>query len=287
MLGPTKKAMANLLPTGEILLRDLGPNEIQKTLNIPFIRGAVRVFKQMASGTKALMLSADIQEEFENPNAQEDKTSSLLSVLALVLGLGMGIALFMLLPNLLTSGLIAITGVKREGFSSTLIYNLIEGIIRILILLFYMWLSSKQQEIKRVWMFHGAEHKTIACYEAGLELTVDNIRPFSRFHPRCGTSFIFIMVFISAIVFALVGWYGLWLNLLIRLALIPVVAGMAYEILRFSGKHSELWIGRILAKPGLLLQRLTTQEPDDQILAVAITAMNAVIPEDSSADDWT
>ena len=286
MIGPEKKAMANLLPNGEIILRDLGANEIPKSINVPLLRGAVRVFKQLSSGTKALMLSADIQEEFDNPEGKKKKSSALLPVLALVLGLGMGIALFMLLPNLLTTGLIALTGVERQGFSATLIYNLIEGFIRIFILLFYMWLSSKQQDIKRVWMFHGAEHKTIACYEAGMDLTVENIRPFSRFHPRCGTSFIFIMIFISAIVFAIVGWYGLWLNLLIRLALIPLVAGLAYEILRFSGKHSDRWIGRVLAKPGLLLQRLTTKEPDDTMLAVAISAMNAVIPEDSAADNW-
>lgn len=319
MIGPTKKAMAILLPSGEIALHDLGPNNTQATNNIPFVRGAIRIFKQMSIGTKALLMSADLQEEAELAQAAEstqnaestqdaetkqvseskpeaasppqkskkkEKGIDLVVVLSLVLGLGLGVGLFILLPNLLTSGLIALTGVARQGFSNTLIYNLVEGVIRIVILLFYMWLSSKQKDIKRVWMFHGAEHKTIACYEAGMDLTIDNTRQFSRFHPRCGTSFIFILVFISAIVFALVGWYGLWLNLLIRLALIPLVAGLAYEILRFSGKHSDTFLGKTLAKPGLLLQRLTTKEPDDTMLAVAIQAMNAVIPEDQSADQW-
>ncbi len=388
MIGPEKKAMANLMPDGRIVLHDLGPNDSKNSMNIPFLRGAVRIFKQMSLGTKALMMSADLQEEAETAASEAEatnvvepiaenvaiaepqtepaeeallisedaesalsadtgsdpvshvedlpdavaieevklndtvhdskveavtelsavetpemqaQTSSLTTepkaktkdkgldwvmMFALILGLGMGIGLFFLLPNLLTSGIIALTGVARQGFANTLLYNLLEGVIRIVILLFYMWLSSKQKDIKRVWMFHGAEHKTIACYEAGRELTVDNIKPFSRFHPRCGTSFIFIMVFISAIIFAVVGWYGVFLNLLIRLALIPLVAGIAYEILRFSGKHSESLLGRILAKPGLLLQRLTTKEPDEKMLEVAIRAMNAVIPEDQSADNW-
>ena len=326
MIGPERKAMANLMLNGEIVVRDLGPNDTRSTMNIPFLRGAVRIFTQMAVGTKALLLSADLQEEAEAaeaaakdneasgstaPNSGDETTEALpvkdesvpiattiselqpkekkldwLVIFSLLLGLGMGVGLFILLPNALTSGLIALTGVPRHGFSNTVIYNLIEGVLRITILIFYMWLSSKQKDIKRVWMFHGAEHKTIACYESGMELTVDNVRPFSRFHPRCGTSFILILVFISALIFALVGWYGVWLNLLIRLALIPLVAGIAYEILRFSGKHNDTLVGKILAKPGLLLQRLTTKEPDDTMLAVAIQAMNAVIPEDKTADNW-
>lgn len=330
MIGPEKKAMASLLPNGEVLVRELGPGSAQGGFDWPVLRGALRVFRQLRSGVKALMLSAEIQEEAERaaeaqmaadgrgaaqgaegpaaggeahalplagaPEAEDpgaapregDKGAADWTVfLALLFGIGFGVGLFILLPNLLTSLVVRLSGWPRAGFANTLFYNLFEGALRIAILLFYLWLTAKQKSIGRVWMFHGAEHKTIACYEAGLPLTVENVARFSRFHPRCGTSFLFILVFMSALLFALVGWYGLWLNLLIRLAMIPLLAGLAYEVLRFAGKHAQSTLGRILSAPGLLLQRLTTKEPDAQIIGVAIRAMQAVIPADADADRWS
>ena len=141
------------------------------------------------------------------------------------------------------------------------------------------------KEIKRVWQYHGAEHKTIACYEAGLPLTVENCRQQPRQHPRCGTSFLFLFMFISILVFALIGRYSVWVNVLLRLVLVPLVAGITYEITRFAGS-SDSKLSRILSKPGLALQNLTTAEPDDSMLEVSIAAMAAVIPENDGEDNW-
>lgn len=200
-------------------------------------------------------------------------------------GILAGVAMFVLLPNLIVSLLVKyVFGGAQTG--PRLWYNVLEGLLRLVILLGYMYLTGFVKEINRVWMYHGAEHKTIACYEAGEALTVENVRRYSRFHPRCGTSFLFLMVFVSVLLFSLVGWYGVWLNLLIRLVLVPLLAGISYELLRFSGKYDGFCLGRWISRPGLWVQRLTTKEPDDAILEVAIAAMQAVIPEDQEADAW-
>jgi uncharacterized protein YqhQ len=141
------------------------------------------------------------------------------------------------------------------------------------------------KEIRRVWMYHGAEHKTIACYEAQQPMTVDHVRAFSRFHPRCGTAFLFLVILISIIIFTLVGWWGRWINLLIRFALVPLVAGIAYEIIRLAGRYDNA-VTRLISKPGLWLQRLTTAEPDDSMLEVAIAALDAVRPMRIDSDRW-
>jgi len=151
-------------------------------------------------------------------------------------GILFSVVLFILLPNLLASGFSHLTGIGESvSRSSAILKNLIEGVIRIVIFVGYLILASRMSEIKRVWMYHGAEHKTIACYEAQMPLTVDNARQFSRFHPRCGTSFMFIVILVSIVVFSLVGWWNAWINLLIRFLLVPVVAGIAYEIIRLGG----------------------------------------------------
>jgi len=195
-------------------------------------------------------------------------------------------SLFILLPNLLASGFSHLTGIGESvSRSSAILKNLIEGVIRIVIFVGYLILASRMSEIKRVWMYHGAEHKTIACYEAQMPLTVDNARQFSRFHPRCGTSFMFIVILVSIVVFSLVGWWNAWINLLIRFLLVPVVAGIAYEIIRLAGRFNNP-ITRAVSVPGLWLQRLTTAEPNDSMLEVAIAAMEAVIPAETGRDKW-
>lgn len=205
------------------------------------------------------------------------------------------VALFILLPRWLIDlvrGLIPFDNTDTIGFQ--LVENLFEGAVRIAIFITYLALTSRMKEIQRVWMYHGAEHKAIRCYEAGEPLTVENIRKYSTRHPRCGTAFLFIVVLVSILTFSVVGallhpvlgeniW---WLNSLIRLALVPLVGGISYELLRFTGKIDHTAFGRVLTKPGMWLQRFTTREPDDSMLEVAIAAMKAVIPEREGEDNW-
>ena len=196
---------------------------------------------------------------------------------ALVFGICIPIVLFILLPTFLA-------GFLGDNLPSV-VRNLIEGCFRICIFLTFIYVTSKQKDVHRTYMFHGAEHKTIACYEAGKELTVDNVRGCSRLHPRCGTSFLFMVMIISILFFSLFSWSNVWVRMLTRLALLPVVAGISYEINRFAGRHDN-WLTNLLRKPGLALQRLTTAEPTDDMMEVAIEAMNRVIPENEGEDNW-
>lgn len=205
------------------------------------------------------------------------------------------VALFILLPRWLID--IARNFIPSENSDTVgfqLLENLAEGAVRITIFIAYLALTSRMKEIARVWMYHGAEHKTIRCYEAKEPLTVENIRNYSTRHPRCGTAFLFIVILVSIITFSIVGAFlrpligesSWWLNSIIRLALVPLVGGISYELLRITGKIDHTAFGRILTKPGMWLQRFTTKEPDDSMLEVAIAAMNAVIPEKEGEDNW-
>ena len=226
MIGPEKKAMAVRKPDGEIVIEELPMNRWSGSANIPFVRGSVRLFRQLVTGTKALLKSAEYMEETETVQTDEsgepinppkkagfldrffEKHSELMLYVSAVLGILFSVALFILLPSLLTDLLRQyvfrqeVTG--RGG--DTLMLTLIEGLIRIIIFIGYLWLASRMKEIRRVWMYHGAEHKTIACYEARQELTIENTKKHSRFHPRCGTAFMFTVIIISIIVFAFLGW---------------------------------------------------------------------------------
>lgn len=205
------------------------------------------------------------------------------------------VALFILLPRWLID--IARNFIPSENSDTVgfqLLENLAEGAVRITIFIAYLALTSRMKEIARVWMYHGAEHKTIRCYEAKEPLTIENIRKYSTRHPRCGTAFLFIVILVSIITFSIVGAFlrpligesSWWLNSIIRLALVPLVGGISYELLRITGKIDHTAFGRILTKPGMWLQRFTTKEPDDSMLEVAIAAMNAVIPEQEGEDNW-
>ena len=185
--------------------------------------------------------------------------------------------LFILLPTFLA-------GFLGENVPH-IVRNLVEGLFRICIFLAFIYFTSKQSDVHRTYMFHGAEHKTIACYEAGLDLTVENARSCSRLHPRCGTSFLFMVMIISILFFSLFSWSNVWVRMVTRLALLPVVAGISYEINRFAGRHDNA-LTNLLRKPGLALQKLTTAEPTDDMLEVAIEAMNRVIPENEGEDNW-
>jgi uncharacterized protein YqhQ len=216
---------------------------------------------------------------------------NVMVIFSAILGIFFGVVLFMLLPRLVVDLVTHwIPASQVDSVSVSLLLNLLEGILRIGIFVGYLALTSRMKDIARVYMYHGAEHKTIACYEAGEPLTVDNIRKYSRFHPRCGTAFLFTVVIVSILVFSVVGVFiGVniwWLNALIRLAFVPVIGGIAYEIIHFTGKHDDLSICRASAKPGMWMQRFTTREPDDSMIEVAVAALQAVLPENRSEDNW-
>jgi uncharacterized protein YqhQ len=297
MLGPKKQAIAVRDKTGEIKVTVKDRDKRFSTFNVPLLRGVVRLVTQLKTGIQALMYSADVsmteeekQQESENEGWFDrfaNRHPDLMLTLTLMVSLGLSIALFILLPSGVTDLIRRLTGfgLGEQRGPRVFILSLIEGVVRIGIFLLYMYLTSKASDIRRVWMYHGAEHKTIACYEAGLPLTVENVKKNSRFHPRCGTSFIFIVMLISILVFALIGRYTVWINVLLRLALLPVVAGIAYEVQRVTGSCDNA-LTRVLVKPGLALQRLTTAEPDDEMIEVAIAAMSPVIPENPQDDLW-
>ena len=195
------------------------------------------------------------------------------------------VALFIALPNLI-AGFIVPGGAEASS-SNVLLYNVVESVVKIVIFLTYLILVSRMKDIQRVFEYHGAEHKTIFCYENGEELTVENVKKFQRFHPRCGTSFLLFVIIISIIVFSTIGRFDSKIvNMLVRIALLPVVAGISYEIIRFAGKHVDnKWISW-LNKPGMWLQRLTTREPDEKQIEVAIAALKSVLPKEKDADNW-
>ncbi len=295
MLGPKKQAIAVREPGGEIRLTVKDRSARSARFDIPFLRGPVRLVTQMKTGIEALLYSAEaaMEEETEpdkKPSRMDrfaERFPNLIMGLTVAFSLGLSIALFILLPSALTDLLRKLTGYGLGQTSGlpVLVLSLFEGLIRILLFLVYLSLTSFSSDMKRVWMYHGSEHKTIACYEAGLPLTVANVKEESRLHPRCGTSFLFLVMLISILTFSVVGRYTLLVNFLIRLALIPLVAGISYEILRFAGSRDNK-LTRALSRPGLALQRLTTAEPDEAIMEVAIEAMKAVIPDNPDDDNW-
>lgn len=312
MIGPEKKAMAVRKPDGEIVVEPMDMTQFSGAANWPFVRGSIRLFRQLVSGTRALLRSAEIAEESEEIESENDdrekgepekrsrpkgrlsaavnrffdRHTNVLLYGTAVLGILFSVVLFILLPNVITHFLRDWTGLGASDQRGTIILlNLIEGLIRIVLFVGYLFFANRMQDIRRVWMYHGAEHKTIACYEARKPMTVENARMFSRLHPRCGTAFLFIVIFLSIIIFSLVGWWGRWINLLIRFALVPVVAGIAYEVIRLAGRYDNK-LTRLISKPGLWLQHFTTAEPDDDMLEVAIVALEAVRPMRADSDRW-
>ena len=309
MRGPEKDAIA--VRTADEIKLELKDRKIRPKNSIaawPFIRGAVNFFDSQVTGVKALMHSADLspegqelaQEEpskfdkwLEEKLGNEGFQKAVIGT-AVFMGLGMSILLFFLLP-------MVICGFLDQWIHSTLVLNLMEGVVRMCIFMGYMLLISRMKEMKRVFAYHGAEHKTIRCYEAGLELTVENVRVQTRLHPRCGTSFLLIVMVISILVFsiastvllslipALGAMKGSFLYRLImivfKLLLLPLVVSITYEINRWVGRHDNAFT-RILSAPGMWMQNFTTNEPDDSMIEVGIAALKAVIPENEGADLW-
>lgn len=307
MRGPEKDAI--VVRTADGLNIETKPRKVRpknSPLNWPFIRGVVGFFDSQVTGVKSLMHSADLIPE-ENPDAEpskfdrwleeklgNEKFQRVLIGSAVFMGLGLSIVLFFLLPMVLV-------GFVDRWIPNTIVLHLLEGLVRILIFLGYMVLVSRMAEMKRVFAYHGAEHKTIRCYEAGLPLTIENVRNQTRLHPRCGTSFLLIVMVISILVFS-VASYGLLalipglaalqgtflyrlVMIVFKLLMLPLVVAVTYEINRFVGRHDN-WFTRILTAPGMWLQNLTTNEPDDSMIEVGIAAVQAVLPEEEGADRW-
>ncbi len=295
MKGPNKIATAVRKTDGEIVMEEKECSVARRNrfLKLPIIRGCINFFDSMILGVQSLMYSAKFFDLDEDGNEKEqtqskfeawlekklgsEKGMNIVIYFSVCLSLVLSIGLFMMLPAFIV-GLL-------DGILHHFALTLTEGVVRIAIFLIYLALVAKMQDIKRVFMYHGAEHKTIHCYEQGLELTVENIRTQSRLHPRCGTSFLLVVMVVSIIVFSFISWENPIIRLVLRLALLPVVAGISYEIIKFAGRHDNCFT-KILSAPGKWLQYITTNEPDDSQIEVAIKAIEAVIPEDKTEDKW-
>ena len=306
MRGPEKDAI--VVRTKDGLKLDVKPRKIQPKGSIatwPLIRGAVGFFDAQVAGVKALMQSADLapEELQEEPSKFDlwlekklgsEKFQKAIVGFAVALGLCFSIALFFVLPML-------IGGLLDPFIPNQLLQNLVEGLIRVIIFAGYMLLMSQMKDMKRVFAYHGAEHKTIRCDEAGLPLTVENVRKMTRLHPRCGTSFLLVVMLLSILVFSIASsillatvpglalMEGTFLYRLImilfKLIMIPLVVAVAYEINRWVGRHDN-WFTRILTAPGMWFQNFTTNEPDDSMIEVGIAAVEAVMPEKAGEDLW-
>lgn len=279
MIGPESAAIVVRKPDDEIVVEKRPLPNTDFFTKIPFVRGFVNLFRQMVLGMKALGYSAsfiDFEEEQEPLKDErylnEKLGTTILTYFIVIVSLFFSISLFILFPNIL-AGLFKI---NKESKNGLLYYNIIEGALRITIFMGYIVITSMFKDMQRVWEYHGAEHKTINCYEQGKDLTVENVRKQSTKNPRCGTSFMFLVMIISIIVFCFLGWYSILVNILLRLLVMPLVAGISYEIIRLAGRN-DLKILRIVSAPGLLLQLLTTREPDDKQIEVAIVAFNNVL----------
>lgn len=296
MRGPEKQAIVVRSKEGLVekveelkLIRDRYP-----ILGLPVLRGAVTFVDSMVRGVKALMYSADFFPEEEGEPSKLDlwlekklgseKLQKLVVALAVVLSLGLTIGLFMILPTFLA-------GLLGRFIPNVVVHNLVESVIKLLIFFGYLLLCSKQKDIQRVFQYHGAEHKTIFCYEAGLPLTVENVRIQPRHHPRCGTSFLFVVIFVSILVSSVV--FGIWpitnagLRTLVHLLLLPLVVGITYEFNRWVGRHvQDSKLAQFLTAPGLWMQNFTTNEPDDSMIECAIRSLELVLPSEKGKDEW-
>ena len=301
MQGPKGAAVAVRTPDGSIDVTMKQPKHIRekiKFLGWPILRGCVNFVESMIFGYQCLMLSAE-KSGLEEIEADEENMSkfdkwlndhlsegvmSALSAVASVLGVALAFALFFYLPTIITNLFNKLADGALDNFRA-----LIEGVLRMLIFVGYIAAVSLMKDIRRTFMYHGAEHKTIFCYEHGLELTVENVRKQSRFHPRCGTSFMFVIIIISVLISSIISvtFPGLrnstpiWM--LTKLLILPLVMGFGYEFIKYAGRHENLFV-KILSAPGLWMQRLTTKEPEDGMIEVAIAAFTSVITEDPKDD---
>lgn len=281
MRGPKKTALSVRLPDGTISTEDWPtPPNHQWYKRTPFIRGVFNFFDSMACGYDCLMKSAEKSGlEDEEPSRLErwlqeklgDRYMKVLEGIIMVFAVVLALGLFMVVPTYLVKML-------SPYVPNDFVLTVIEGVLKISLFLLYMVAISRMKDIQRVFQYHGAEHKTIFCYEHGDELTVENVRKYSRFHPRCGTSFLVIVLLLSILVFSVLSWGNVWLRVLLKLLCLPIIMSISYECIKLAGRCDNLFT-RILSAPGLWTQRLTTREPNDSQIEVAIASMKRVIPE--------
>ena len=297
MQGPEKRAIVVRKPGGEL---DITEEEIKPKrglAKLPFIRGLFIFGGSMVHGMKALMYSAEVSgegmdEEEEltgldkwiSDHFNDEKATAIIITLAAVIGIAFSIGLFILLPTALT-GLIGLVWKTMPLW----VRSVIEGVLKVVIFITYLYLCSKMKEIHRVFQYHGAEHKTIYCYENGLELTVENVRKQPRHHPRCGTSFLFVVIavsiFLSIVIFTPLEIENTFLRMALHLLMLPIIVGVTYEFNRYVGGHDGA-LCRVLRGPGMWMQNFTTFEPDDSMIEVGIEALKRVLPQEKGTDQW-
>lgn len=290
MKGPQTTCVTVRKPDGTLTFQERPtPKPKHPFWKLPIARGAYTLFTALKDGMNDINYSAQFFEDDDSVDTEpsrfekwvenhisSDKLEKILMGFAMVIGTILPIALFLVAPTL-------IVGVLPDG-APYFVRSLLEGVVRIILFLIFMWSISHMKDIERTFRYHGAEHKTIFCYEAGLPLTVENVRSMPCFHPRCGTSFMIVMMIIPILIFAFVQMDNVWLRMILRLVLLPVVVGVAYECNRWAGRHDGV-ISRAIRWPGIQMQKLTVFEPDDSMIEVAIASMEKVIPPDDS-DAW-
>lgn len=290
MKGPQTTCVTVRKPDGTLTFQERPtPKPKHPFWKLPIARGAYTLFTALKDGMNDINYSAQFFEDDDSVDTESsrfekwvenhissDKLEKILMGFAMIIGTILPIALFLVAPTL-------IVGVLPDG-APYFVRSLLEGVVRIILFLIFMWSISHMKDIERTFRYHGAEHKTIFCYEAGLPLTVENVRSMPRFHPRCGTSFMIVMMIIPILIFAFVQMDNVWLRMILRLVLLPVVVGIAYECNRWAGRHDGV-ISRAIRWPGIQMQKLTVFEPDDSMIEVAIASMEKVIPPDDS-DTW-
>lgn len=287
MKGPDRLAVTIRRPDGRLHIRTTPLKKSNKLRKIPILRGVFVFFDSLVTGMSTIMYSADVIADADDEEEEKGKFElwmeekfgekavwNFFMYAAVAIAIVISVGVFILLPTV---------AVNLLGFvtDNHIVLNLAEGIFRMLLFVLYIWAISRMEDIKVTFQYHGAEHKTIHCFEKGLELTPENARQFYTLHPRCGTSFLMFVMVISLILFSLLGWPNLAVRLLSRILLIPVVAGLSYELLRWAGR-SDSWLVRILSVPGLWLQKITTNEPTDEQLEVAIASMKAVLVDEDA-----
>lgn len=258
-----------------------------KICNIPIVRGCVSMVEQLSLSMDMLTKSAEMQGiDLDEPESKfeewlskklGDNLMKIVTAIGMVLGLALGVGLFLMLPTFAAKGVDTLTG----GFVGRypILRSALEGIIRMVIFVGYVWAVSLMPDIRRTYEYHGAEHKSVDCFEKGLELTPENARKCTRFHPRCGTSFIFVMLILSIIINSFLTWDNVWLRFGSKILTLPLVVGLGFEFIRYAGSHDNLFT-KIVSAPGLWMQRITTREPDDSQLTVALAALKNAIPEE-------
>lgn len=288
MRGPEKTSLAVRMPNGSLDVETWeNPKITAWYKKMPFVRGIFNFVDTMRLGYKCLMKSAD-KAGFDEGEPDKidlwlnrhfgEKATAVLTGFASVIAVVAAVLMFLILPTFAVKGLDML--LPLGGFAS-----LIEGLIKIAILVGYMAAVSHMKDIHRMFQYHGAEHKTIFCYEAGEELTVENVRRQRRFHPRCGTSFLLIVIIVSVLVTSFVTWSNPWLRVVLKILLLPVVVGISYEIIKLAGRYTNLCT-RIISAPGMWLQHITTQEPEDDMIEVAIASLKPVLPSVEGSDRW-